>query len=147
MNTEIIDRLTDAPRFTRVQAAAALHESRNVAARHAAIRVLIVTPGTRSGRLGEIVTLLRTDPNPTIEDAPQDDISADVYAVEVNDPFGDGDAAWTTVINGRTDRQYFTGDNARWIAILHALAVLHGGPDSHATGAEYAARVLNIPRD
>lgn len=146
MNTEAFDRIVDAPAITRAIASHSITEARHAEARRNAVRETVLG-NSRKARLGEIVTLLRTDPDPTVEDAPQDDISADVYVVEVLDPFGDYDSAWTTVINGKTDHQHFIGDNARWIATLHAMSVRFGGEDDHATGAEYAARVLNIPRD
>jgi hypothetical protein len=132
-----IERLDSAPRIVKIQAIAAAQARSEEQTRHQKIRELALG-NSRGTRLGEVITLLRTDPNPTDENAPTDDISRDAYVVEV---IGYDESLWTGVVNGKRTGMHFLN---RYQAILDAIAQIHGGGDDHATASLYAARVLNI---
>jgi hypothetical protein len=133
--------IATAPKFVQHQAAHALATQRAMSARLGKIREIVI--GRWPGRyVGEVLPL--DGSNPTDDTIPAGDISNDVYVVEVlgKDP---DDPMWTTVVHGESDRMLFSGDAARWTAILHAIAQIHSGSDSHATAAFYAGRVLGLP--
>jgi hypothetical protein len=134
-----IQDIANAPKILQRQAEHALTAAYASSARLTKIREALGVTGKTY--LGEVVTL----DGSALDDDDPESYRAGVYAVETHGSgFG---TAWTTLVRGHTDHMHFTGQAARWSAILHAIALVHGDGDSHATGAFYAGRVLGLPQD